>query len=250
MPWAQGQGRHLSRSSSKHLHNTLHLNLDLTGWALWREWQVQNPLSNFLTTRRSASSTTERNARLRNTWIKFKPSAFVHHGLFRLTRAKIRWKHIFQTILIKNRWSPYVDQRRRVVLQTKLWKTKAVWFLVLVSMLILRTITWASSWSKQCKQIWWQVQYLCVLNIWPNILGFDILTQEIGHSGSGSKERLRQMFSTSTEEEEDGVKSFRESYHKYKREYVKHLSFNPEEENLSKCILNGKSYERKKQTFI
>ena len=45
------------------------------------------------------------------------------------------------------------------------------------------------------------------------------------------------MFSTSaSEEEEDGVKSFTESYHKYKREYVKHLSFNPEEESLCKCI--------------
>ena len=39
------------------------------------------------------------------------------------------------------------------------------------------------------------------------------------------------------EEDVDGVKSFTESYHKYKREYVKHISFNPEEENLSKCIL-------------
>ena len=33
------------------------------------------------------------------------------------------------------------------------------------------------------------------------------------------------------------MKSFTESYHKYKREYLKHLSFNPEEENLSTCIL-------------
>ena len=54
---------------------------------------------------------------------------------------------------------------------------------------------------------------------------------------SGSKERLQQLFLTSTDEEEDVVKSFTESYHKYKREYVKHLSFNPEKENLSKCIL-------------
>ena len=41
------------------------------------------------------------------------------------------------------------------------------------------------------------------------------------------------------EEEVDGVKSFTESYHKYKREYLKHLSFNPKEENLSKCILKS-----------
>ena len=44
------------------------------------------------------------------------------------------------------------------------------------------------------------------------------------------------MFPAPTEKEEDGVKSLTESYHKYKREYVKHLSFNPEEENLSKCL--------------
>ena len=39
------------------------------------------------------------------------------------------------------------------------------------------------------------------------------------------------------EEEENEVKSLTESYHKYKREYVKHLRFDPEDENLSKCIL-------------
>ena len=67
-----------------------------------------------------------------------------------------------------------------------------------------------------------------------------MLTQELSHGvlywRGGSKESLQQMFLTSTDEEEDGMKSFTESYHKYKREYVKHLNFNPEEENLSKCI--------------
>ena len=68
-----------------------------------------------------------------------------------------------------------------------------------------------------------------------------MLTQELIHGVSfrvsGSKERLQQMFATSTKEEEDGMKSCTESYHEYKGEYVKHLSFNPKEENLSKCIL-------------
>ena len=68
-----------------------------------------------------------------------------------------------------------------------------------------------------------------------------MLTQELSHGvmhwRGGSKESLQQMFLTSTDEEEDGMKSFTESYHKYKREYVKHLGFNPKEENLSKCIL-------------
>ena len=45
------------------------------------------------------------------------------------------------------------------------------------------------------------------------------------------------MFPASTDTKEDGLKSLTESYHKYKREYVKHLGFNPEEENLSKHSL-------------
>ena len=48
-------------------------------------------MSNFLTIRKDALFTTERNARLRSTWIKFKGSAIVLHGLFRLIRTKIRW---------------------------------------------------------------------------------------------------------------------------------------------------------------
>ena len=51
------------------------------------------------------------------------------------------------------------------------------------------------------------------------------------------KEQLQQLFPASTDEDIDGVKSLTESYHNYKREYVKHLSFNPEEETLSKCNL-------------
>ena len=47
-----------SRSSSTHLHNTLHMVLDLMGWAVWRRWPGQRPLSNFLTTRRNAKFTT------------------------------------------------------------------------------------------------------------------------------------------------------------------------------------------------
>ena len=46
-----------------------------------------------------------------------------------------------------------------------------------------------------------------------------MLTQELSQGVSywkdGYKERLRQMFSTFTKEEEDGVKSLTESYHKY-----------------------------------
>ena len=63
-----------------------------------------------------------------------------------------------------------------------------------------------------------------------------MLTQELSQgvifSRDEYKERLQQMFPKPVEEE-DGVKSFTESYNKYKREYVRHLSFNPEEANLS-----------------
>ena len=54
-----------------------------------------------------------------------------------------------------------------------------------------------------------------------------------------SKERLsaalnRMLSNSLVDDEIDEVKSLTESYHKYKREYVKHLSFNPANENLSK----------------
>ena len=61
-----------------------------------------------------------------------------------------------------------------------------------------------------------------------------MLTQELSHGvlywrEDGSKERLQQMFLASADEEVEEVKSFTKSYHKYKKEYVKHLSFNPED---------------------
>ena len=38
---------------------------------------------------------------------------------------------------------------------------------------------------------------------------------------------------------EDGVTKLTEKYHKYKRKYVKHLSFVPEEDILSKFLLRN-----------
>ena len=68
-----------------------------------------------------------------------------------------------------------------------------------------------------------------------------MLTQELSHGvrlwERGSKERLQQMFPASTDEKAHGVKSFTESYHKYKRQYVKNLGLNPEGENLGKVLL-------------
>ena len=77
------------------------------------------------------------------------------------------------------------------------------------------------------------------------ISDLETLTEEIYHGvkswEKGSKERLhaalQQMFLTSADEEVDDVKSLTESYHKYKREYVKHLGFNSDNTNLCKFIL-------------
>ena len=70
-----------------------------------------------------------------------------------------------------------------------------------------------------------------------------MLTQELSKTvykyNAESKERLsvalNRMLSNSLGDDEiDEVKSLTESYHKYKREYVKHLSFDPANENLGK----------------
>ena len=49
---------------------------------------------------------------------------------------------------------------------------------------------------------------------------------------------LKRMFSATAEAEGDYVESLSEEYHKYKREYVDHLCFNPDKEDLSKFFLN------------
>ena len=63
-----------------------------------------------------------------------------------------------------------------------------------------------------------------------------MLSNRVHWPESEDKEHLLQMFPTLADEKVDEVKSFTESYHKYKREFVKHLGFNPEEENLSMRI--------------
>ena len=64
------------------------------------------------------------------------------------------------------------------------------------------------------------------------------LTRWESHYQAGLDIALQQMFPNSADEKGDEVKSLTVEYHKYKREYVKHLVFNPEEENLSRCILD------------
>ena len=70
------------------------------------------------------------------------------------------------------------------------------------------------------------------------------MTEELRHGvqywqgdyEAGLDVALQQMFPTSADENGVKVQPLTESYHKYKREYVNHLIFNPEEKNLSKPI--------------
>ena len=94
-------------------------------------------------------------------------------------------------------------------------------------------------------------RYLISTHIWrvspfqPHSSGLHALTHELSQGREiESKERLNvalhQMFPASTDRKADEVKSASESYHKYKRKYVKHLCFNPDNENLSKCFLSSR----------
>ena len=61
--------------------------------------------------------------------------------------------------------------------------------------------------------------------------------QQTGQGVKGIDAVLHRMFPSSSENEKaDKVKALTEAYHNYKREYVRHLSFTPEGENLSKLL--------------
>ena len=67
--------------------------------------------------------------------------------------------------------------------------------------------------------------------------GFQTITDELG-KGNERFHILQLIFpNLSADEESKSVDSLTRIYHNYKREYVKHLSFNPGTENLSKYIL-------------
>ena len=69
--------------------------------------------------------------------------------------------------------------------------------------------------------------------------GFHLLTEELGdyYSKEQLHPALHRMLPVSPDERGDDVRSMADEYHKYKREYVKHLFFNPDSDNLSKCHL-------------
>ena len=91
-----------------------------------------------------------------------------------------------------------------------------------------------------------------MFNIDSLISGLHTLTQELSYGikyggmswsyrQKESREHLyqvlQQLFPIIADVRVEEVKSLTESYHKYKSEFVKHLSFNLEQENLSKCFL-------------
>ena len=86
--------------------------------------------------------------------------------------------------------------------------------------------------------------YGCVLPFHPYPSGLHTMAHELGQGRQiESQERLnvalQQMFPASADGKADEVKSVSESYHKYKRKYVKHIRFNADNENLSKCFLSS-----------
>ena len=73
------------------------------------------------------------------------------------------------------------------------------------------------------------------------LLVFRTLDGAVWWRGTKSQEifgaALQKMHIVWADDGEDGVTKLTEKYHKYKREYVKHLSFVPEEDILSKFFL-------------
>ena len=62
--------------------------------------------------------------------------------------------------------------------------------------------------------------------------------QQWSQGNEGTDAAIRELYQNpSAVEKIVDIPSVTNAYHNYKKEYVKHLSFSPEEENLSKFIL-------------
>ena len=85
-----------------------------------------------------------------------------------------------------------------------------------------------------------------------------VLTQDLGKgiywdwrtglSREGFEDALGQVFQQDIRTEE--VRTVTEKYHTYKRNYVKHISFNPGKENFSKCIFDSIRYNFTLNFFV
>ena len=63
------------------------------------------------------------------------------------------------------------------------------------------------------------------------------MLQKIGEDDELLQSLQDLLLSSSREEKVDDVIKLTKAYHMYKRKYVKHISFNSKEENLSKALL-------------
>ena len=62
--------------------------------------------------------------------------------------------------------------------------------------------------------------------------------QEWTQVNEGTDAAIQELFhNPSTDQKNVDITSVTKAYHNYKKEYVKHLSFSPEEESLSKFII-------------
>ena len=66
--------------------------------------------------------------------------------------------------------------------------------------------------------------------------GFQKMLQKIGEDDELLQSLQDLLLSSSRDEKVEDESKLTKAYHNYKRKYVKHLSFNPKEENLSKVI--------------
>ena len=62
------------------------------------------------------------------------------------------------------------------------------------------------------------------------------MLQKIGEDDELLQSLQNLFLSSSRDEKVEDVMKLTQAYHNYKRKYVKHLSFNPKAENLSKVI--------------
>ena len=74
---------------------------------------------------------------------------------------------------------------------------------------------------------------------WIYISGFQTISQELSQGKERIEAVLQKMFSNTTADGNVDVEKLTTAYHKYKRKYVKPLSFAPNEENLSKYMDYG-----------
>ena len=74
------------------------------------------------------------------------------------------------------------------------------------------------------------------MSLISSLSGFEKMMQKYGQDDE-LHQSLQELFTSSSSDEKlEDMMVLTKAYHNYKRKYVKHLSFKPKEENLSKVI--------------